>query len=258
MIVLPTANVAAKSSNPRKLLIYSHPKVGKTSAVSQLEGCLIVDLESSASFFGGMYLDVKSIAKQQKITMFEAFKQVIVALKTQVKESGVFYKYVCIDSLTILEEISKELALINYKASPVGKSFEGKDVFTLPNGAGELWFRNAMDSLYNAFDGLYSDALILIGHVKSSSINKGGQELQVRDLNVRGKGKILITAEMDAIAYLFRNKGKPENIISFIGDERDVTTGSRCKHLSNQEFVISEMIDGELVTYWNKIFRNDL
>lgn len=187
MISLPTTRAVAKSSNPRKLLLYSQPKVGKTSLVSQLDGCLIIDLESSASFFGGMYVDIKTIAKEQKITMFEAFKQVIVALKTQVKESGVFYKYVCIDSLTVMEDLAKELALQMYKSTAIGKNFEGKDIFLLPNGAGELHFRNAMDSLYNSFDGLYSEALILIGHIRSASINKGGQEIQVRDLNVRGE-----------------------------------------------------------------------
>lgn len=254
MLVLPTTRAVAKSSNPRKILIYSQPKVGKTSLVSQLDGCLIIDLESSASFFGGMYVDIKTIAKEQKITMFEAFKQVIVALKTQVKESGIFYKYICIDSLTVLEDLAKELALQMYKASPIGKSFDGRDVFTLPNGAGELWFRNAMDNLYNSFDGLYSEALILIGHIKSASINKGGQEIQVRDLNVRGKGKIIITADMDAVAYLYRNKNKAENMISFIGDERDIATGSRCAHLSNQEFIISEIKDGKLITHWDKVF----
>lgn len=257
-ILLPTTRIAAKSSNPRKLLIYSQPKVGKTSAVSQLDSCLIVDLESSASFFGGLFIDVKAIAKEQKITMFEAFKQVIIALKTQVKESGIFYKYICIDSLTILEELAKELALQMYKASPVGKNFDGKDVFQLSSGAGELWFRNAMDNLYNSFDGLYSEALILIGHIKSASINKGGQEIQVRDLNVRGKGKLLICAEMDAIGYLSRNKNKAENIISFIGDEKDIVTGSRVKHLSNTEFIFSEMKDGELITHWDKIFLKDI
>jgi len=253
-MILPTTSAKAQNQNPRKILIFSSPKVGKTSALSLLEGCLNIDLEGSASFFGGMFVDVKKLAKEQSITLFQAFGQVIKALKEQAAKQGVFYKYIAIDSLTILEEIAREYALIMYKNSAIGKTFTGKDIFELSNGAGELWFRNAMDTLYNSFDGLYSDCLILVGHVKSSSIQKNGQDLQVRDLNVRGKGKLLICADMDAVAYIYRNKGLPQNMISFIGDERDIVTGSRCHHLSNKEFVFSEIKDGQLITHWDKIF----
>jgi hypothetical protein len=160
--------------------------------------------------------------------------------------------------LTILEEISREYALILYKNTPMGKSFTGKDIFELSQGGGELFFRNAMDTLYNSFEGLYSDCLILIGHTKNSSISKNGQDLQVRDLNVRGKGKLLICAEMDSIGYVYRNKDLPQNIISFLGGERDIVTGSRVAHHANKEFVFSEIIDGKLIVHWDVIFKKDL
>ena len=136
MLTLPTTSAVAQNQNPRKILLFSSPKVGKTSSLSQLEKCLNIDLEGSASFFGGMFIDVKKVAKEQSITLFQAFGQVIKALREQSSKEGVFYKYIAIDSMTILEEIAREYALIMYKNSPMGKTFTGKDIFELSNGAG--------------------------------------------------------------------------------------------------------------------------
>ena len=44
-IILPEQLIPAQTSSPRKLLIYSSPKVGKTTAASMLESNLIIDLE---------------------------------------------------------------------------------------------------------------------------------------------------------------------------------------------------------------------
>jgi riboflavin synthase alpha subunit len=254
-LVLPTAKVEASNQNPRKILLFAHQKTGKTSAVLQLDKCLLVDLENSAEFYGGLFVNVKKIAQAQKISLFEAFKQVIKALKEDVAKNGIYYKYIAIDSMTILEDLAKELALVMYKNSEIGKNYKETDIFKLPNGSAELWFRNAAEQLYNSFEGLYSDCLILIAHVKSSSITKNGVDLQVRDVNLRGKFKLLVGAEVDAIAYMYRNKGEKVNIISFVGDERDMVTGARPAHLANKEFPISEILpSGEFVTYWDRVF----
>lgn len=65
---------------------------------------------------------------------------------------------------------------------------------------------------------------------------------------------MITAADMDAIGLLYRNKGTNENIISFKTNEQNLVSGSRCHHLSGQEFIISEMKDNNLQTHWNKIF----
>ena len=48
------------------------------------------------------------------------------------------YKYITIDTISALEEnYAIDLALKIYKDTPMGKNFQGTDVRTLPNGAGE-------------------------------------------------------------------------------------------------------------------------
>jgi len=42
--------------------------------------------------------------------------------------------------------------------------------------------------------------------------------------------------------------------LSFKTNE-ETTCGARPEHLRNEEIVISEMIDGKLVTYWDKVYK---
>jgi stage III sporulation protein SpoIIIAA len=41
--VLPTVKVPAVCLSPKSLIIFSKPKVGKTTLLSQLNNCLIID-----------------------------------------------------------------------------------------------------------------------------------------------------------------------------------------------------------------------
>lgn len=189
--------------------------------------------------------------------MISAMRDVIVALSEAKRKNNNIpvYDYLIIDSATELEDMAKNLAGQMYKATPQGKTWTGTDITTLPNGAGYNYVRQAFDRLYNSFDGLYNKSLILIGHVKSASILKNGMELQAKDINLGGKLKFIVAADMDGIAYMFRKQNSNENILSFKTSEQDLATGSRCKHLAGKEFLISEKSpEGVLTTHWDKIF----
>lgn len=69
----------------------------------------------------------------------------------------------------------------------------------------------------------------------------------------------MIAKDCDAIGLLYRNKDNlTQNIVSFKTNPNDVISGARSKHLSNQEFVISEKLeDGTLKTYWDKVYLPD-
>jgi hypothetical protein len=255
LVTLPTTRTAAVSQSPKKLLIYSSPKVGKTSLVSKLPNCLIIDMEDSSSFYDCMSVNICKIASENNITKLNALKEVIKSLHAQkvANKNIPIYDYICLDTTSALEDLAITLANIRYKESPIGKSFTG-DVMNLPQGAGYALLREAFDILYNYFNDFYGKGLILLGHTKSSSINKNGMDLNCKDLAMTGKLKQIITSQMDCIGNLYRNKSTNENIISFKSSEQDLLSGSRCKHLQQQEFVISKLEGDELITYWDKIF----
>ena len=237
-LVLPTKKVAAKSHSPRKLIIYSKPKVGKTSALAELENALIIDLERGTDFLDAMKVQVNELAELRKVG------EAIIA-------AGKPYKYIVIDTITKLEEMCLPLALSMYRKTPMGKNFDGTNVLTLPNGAGYLYLREAIDSVVKYIETL-ADRIIYLGHIKLKSIEKSGKEVTASDLDLTGKIKSMMSADVDAIGMLYREGNK--NMLSFKTTD-DIICGARPQHLKNQEVVLSELDEkGNLKVNWKKVF----
>ena len=64
-IVLPTKKVGPQRVNPKRLIIYSKPKTGKTSAFAGLEDNLIIDLENGADYVEALKIQVVSRFSEQ-------------------------------------------------------------------------------------------------------------------------------------------------------------------------------------------------
>ena len=96
---LPLVRRKAKRLDSKRLLLFGAPKCGKTTIVSQLEDCLIVDLEQGSNYVEGMIVEIKTMAD---------YSALIKALKKAKDEAGgkVPYKYICLDTLTALRAVS--------------------------------------------------------------------------------------------------------------------------------------------------------
>lgn len=257
MIELPIQRSTPKVSEPRKLFLFSHPKSGKTSLISSLPNCLLIDLEDGADFYENSSINVKRMALEQGKSMLTILGEIAKSLEDANKAKGSpMYDFIAIDTTTVLENIAKEYAVILYKQTNMGKGFKGTDVVAeLPQGGGYMWLQIAFEKIYKMFSPLAGKCLILSGHVKNASINKDGKDLSARDINLSGKLKTVVTSDSDCIGYLYRNKETNENIISFKTGEQDLATGSRLPYLSGKEFIISKKLeDGTLETYWSEIF----
>lgn len=253
---LPTQRQAAVRSEPRRLVIFSHPKVGKTSLTSQLPNCLILDLESGAGHYENMHIDVKQIALVENKTQLQVLGEIISQIKQKIAEDGKSpYDYIVVDTASALEEIAIPYATQLYKKTIMGKSFTGTNVATeLPNGAGYQYLRTAFLDIYKQLEPLANKCLIICGHVKLASINKRGQDIQAKDISLTGRIKEALCRESDATGYMFREKETQRNIISFQTIETDLASGSRIEYLSGKEILISEKKDSTLVTYQENIF----
>lgn len=139
MIELPSVATKATRINPKRIILFSQPKTGKSEALSRLENNLIVDLEDGSGFIGGLKINVLDIARKEGVSPLQALKMVIDSIKeSNAKKGGYTYKYISVDTVSALEETyGLELALKLYKNTPMGRNFQGTDVRTLPNGAGE-------------------------------------------------------------------------------------------------------------------------
>lgn len=236
--LLPKSKIKATRINPKRLVIYSKPKTGKTTAFAGLENNLIIDLENGSDHVDALKIKATDLAELRKIG-------------EEIKTSGYPYKYVTIDTVTILEDMVKPLALKIYRNTPMGKSFQGDDVLKLPNGAGYLYVREAFFQVLDYID-TFAENIILSGHIKDKQVDDKGEMVQAANIDLTGKIKSLICSQSDAIGYMFR-KGN-QTIVSFKATD-DITCGARPVHLKNQEIVLAEEIDGNYVTYWDRIYK---
>jgi len=236
-IVLPTAKVKGERVNPKRIVIYSKPKTGKTTAYAGLENNLILDLENGTDYVEAMKVKISNLQE-----LLDAGKAI--------KEAGRPYDYVTIDTVTALEEMIQPLAIKLFKNTPMGKNFDGDTVINLPNGAGYLYVRQAFFQVLDFIDGL-APTIILSGHIKDKQVDDKGELVMSANIDLTGKIKSLICAQADAIGYMYRKGNK--TILSFKTND-EVTCGARPEHLRNEEIVITEMIDNVLHTTWDKVF----
>jgi len=237
-IVLPTTKIKADRVNPKRLLIYSKPKTGKTTAFAGLEDNLIIDLENGSDYVDALKIKVNNLKE-----LIEAGNSII--------EAGRPYKYVTIDTVTALESMVMPLAVKLYRKTQMGKHFEGDSVVSLPNGAGYGYIREAFFSILDFIDTL-APHIILSGHIKDKVVDDKGEMVMSANIDLTGKIKSLICANADAIGYMYRKGNK--TILSFKTNE-EVTCGARPEHLRNQEIAVTESIDGVLTTSWEQVYK---
>jgi len=240
-MILPIGKTHGGSINPKRLVIYSKPKAGKTTLISELEDCLLVDFEKGSGYVDAMKVEVNNLTDLSEL----------IKLLKEKKSSGTVYKYIALDTATQLEEVAKELALKMYKNTTIGKSYKEDDILKLPQGGGYHWLREAFFKILDMFEEL-SEHLIILGHLKDKKLNDTGELVDAATIDLTGKIKSMICAKSDAIAYLFR-KGN-ETILNFKSND-EVTCGARPEHLRNKEIVVAEMKDGKYESYWSEIYK---
>jgi hypothetical protein len=237
-IVLPTSKVKAERQNPKRMIIYSKPKTGKTTAYAGLENNLILDLENGSDYVEALKVKINNLQE-----LLDAGKAI--------KAASNPYKVVTIDTVTALEEMIQPLAVKLYRGTSMGKNYDGDNVTSLPNGAGYLYIRQAFFQVLDFIDTL-APHIILSGHIKDKVVDDKGEMVMSANIDLTGKIKSLICANADAIGYMYRKGNK--TILSFKTNE-EVTCGARPEHLRNEEIVVTEMNEkGELEFHWDKIY----
>ena len=218
---LPTTKVKASRKSPKNMIIYGAPKIGKTTVLSQLDECLIIDLEDGSDMVDALKVKANSLKDLQEIG-------------TAIMKEGRPYKYIAIDTISKLEEWCEAHGKQIYMRTPMGKNFDtknpGMSILALPNGAGYLYLRMAYKEWLDKLNKL-ADHIILVGHLKDKMLEKKGKEVAVKDLDLTGKIKQITCANADAVGYIFR-EGE-ETMISFNSLD-DTVAGSRCEHLKGQ------------------------
>jgi len=134
---LPSKRSEVVRVNPKTMVIFGQPKVGKTTILAELDNCLLIDLEEGSDFVSALKVDVLKEAREQDTAPINILQDVIKTIGEQNKKNGGYvYKYIALDTVTALEEMVLPIAAKMHRDTPIGRNWVGTDVTTLPNGAG--------------------------------------------------------------------------------------------------------------------------
>ena len=239
-VTLPTQKIKASNVDPRNLVIFGMPKLGKTTVLSTLDNCLILDFEK-----GTVYVDALKI----EIDSFKTLKETLKAIK----DNNCPYDFIAIDTITAMIDMLKPLALARYKASAAGsKQQDLTDILQAPFGAGYSELTNLIDDVINMIQSV-TKHVIIAGHIKVSASEGGDADSLVKSLDAVGQIKRLIARNSDAIAVLERDADS-NLVFNFITDSAEC--GARIKHLANQKIIVAERQEnGEFVSHWDRIYQ---
>ena len=235
--------------DPRTLLLFSLPKVGKTEALSQLPNNLIWDFDNSAEYYKNLRVTFDTSSDEK---FHQSFVKNYLEAKDDVAKNGKF-TFCTIDTITsAYNRLANIMAVKNFNKDEGKNRPLNFDIGKLSYGVGHTYKRDAIGLLIDEI-GKLCEILIITGHIGDKSINKESNAIDVADIDLEGKLKNIIAYRIDTIGLFYRSSLN-ENSIKFTHNN-SIAAGARAKHLSGQNIVISELTETkELKTYWEKIF----
>lgn len=239
MIELPTQKIPAEVQDPKNLIIFSKPKMGKSTACAELPNALCIDLENG----GYDYIDAMKV----KVRTTQELKELCIAIK----KAGCPYKFIVLDTITQLEEMVKPMALQMYQNTPAGSKFDGKNVLDAPMGQGYAKIREAMEACIDMVSKCAPN-IILICHTKDSAI--ANSEMTAKTIDLAGKSGRILASRSDAIGYLDRDDDS-NTVLSFNTNDKFVECGARPAHLKNKDIILGKMQEDGTIKYnWALIY----
>ena len=211
----------AVSQNPKVMLLYGAPKVGKTTALSQLEDCLIIDTEQGAAMVDGYIEEVNSREELIKVL--------------QDASDGHEYKYVAIDTIDKIADWAEKTVCADEGVSAIAD---------LAYGKGFALVREKVLNTIKHMKAIFPH-VIVIGHRKwARAIVDSKAIVEPESLDLTGKLKNMLMADCDAIGYVYRDEDKGKLMVSFKANEA-LEAGSRSPHLRGKEIELK----------WNLIYK---
>lgn len=206
---LPTKVIKSTTVNPSLLTVFGQSKVGKTTMLSKLDNCLILDTEK-----GTKYVDALKVQINNSVDL----KNTVRALK----ESGDQYTYLALDTIdNVVSWFEKDVARDN-----------NVDSFAkIPFGDGYNQVRTRTMAMISALMEC-CEHIIIIGHRKKTIIGNDSVEVNVSSLDLSGKLKNYVMAKSDAIGFVYRDEEGNLKISFEASDE--VEAGTRLQHLAGK------------------------
>ena len=241
--------------NMESCILYGLPKCGKTTLLSTLPNCLIIDTENGTNKIAAL---VKKLPDDRgpvgRMKWLEEFADFLIA-------KGKPYDYVAIDTFTEVNDLAEWSGTYRYMNTVQGKNFNRADdgtalkpsnddyqsVHTLKEGYGYRWSREDTIRLFDKYMRVAKKCVFFVCHVEDKFVGGGDTRIRLKEevapkqLALTGKVKDILPRKVDAVGYVYNEEGVIK--INFTGSEERVG-GNRCKHLQGYNDVAD----------WSKIF----
>jgi len=222
---LPTKVIKSNTVNPSLLTVFGQSKVGKTTMLSKLDKCLIIDTEKGTKYVDALKVSVNNSAE---------LKNVVKELKTLTE--GTVYNYLALDTIdNVVSWFEKDVARDN-----------SVDSFAkIPFGDGYNQVRTRTMAMISALMEC-CEHVIIIGHRKKTIIGNDSVEVNVSSLDLSGKLKNYVMAKSDAIGFVYRDEDGKLKVSFEASDE--VEAGTRLPHLA-----------GKILDFkWSEIYKTSV
>lgn len=269
-IEIPTEDTDIELVNPTSMGLFGPEKSGKTKAVLDLPGCLVIELErKGADFAKGRKLKLpEDLTPLEKMGWLRAAAKKVKLMPPETRP-----KYVAIDSLTEVDEWSEWTGTERYMKSNAGQNWNrwnkkdhptlkpefwgktipfGDDKYESINdqegGYGYRWSRREMVDIFSELNGLGTVCTIFIMHRADNKDTKkitGDTEVGFKGLALTGLLKNIIARKLDAIGYVYHQDGK--TMVNFQQNEDKVGGMRGAHHLRGYNGPLD----------WSKIFIDD-
>jgi len=203
---LPTSRIAPARRNPKLLTLFGQSKVGKTTTLSKLENCLILDTEQGTDFVSAMKVQVNSLPE-------------LMSTMKAIRDSDHKYDFIALDTLD---------NMVFWVEHTICQENKVKQIGDIPFGGGYAQVRDRVIMLINRLKTL-SEHVVLIGHRKKTLIGSDSVEVNTSSLDLSGKLKNLVMADSDAIGFVYRDE--ESNLKVTFEASSEIEAGSRCEHL---------------------------
>lgn len=245
--------------NMKSCILFGKEKCGKTTALSQLENCLIIDTENGSKMVKALAMNVPS--DRGPVGKIQWLKK----LGEELVKQGKKYDYVAIDTLSEVNEWAEWSGTFRYMNSPQGKSFNRErdkhgnpikggafldpnddayeSVHTLADGNGYRWSREEMLTIFKLFQNVAKKCVFFVCHIEDKfvGLKESTESVVPKQLALTGKLRDILPRKVDAIGYVYNDGGVIK--VNFTGTEEKLG-GNRAKHLLGYNDVLD----------WNRIF----
>lgn len=224
MSLIPTKKKekAEVDINPKLLLLYGAPKVGKTQVLSDpimSDHLLIIDSENGTSQIHGTYIS--------HVENYFSIRNLVQEVK-QIEPDKNQFSFCAIDTIDrIVEAFERQVCFENQQ----------KHIGDMGYGAGYGEVRDRVNNLIRLLKSKFK-YIILISHLaRGQYASETAKIVAPGSIDVSGKKlKASLIADADGIGYVYRNTEENCLNVSFKADDDEIEVGSRKAHLAGKDF----------------------